>query len=305
MILVTGAGGMVGSHLGDVYSDDELFLTDISKGGSSAYLDVRDRSQVMKMIAMVRPELVLHLAAETDVDRCEREVDHAYTSNMVGTLNIALACQAHNIELVYVSTAAVFDGAKPEPYTEFDAPNPLTVYAKSKFEGEKIVVTLLSRYYIVRAGWMFGGRSRDKKFVGRIAQLCQTEREILAVNDKVGNPTYASDLLSTIKTLTGTGLYGLYHAVNGGSCTRFDVAVEIAKFLGSDVVIKPASSALFPASAPRSRSEAARNYKLDLLGINHMPHWRTALYGYLGSWILRPEMTVPPELPALKVQAGA
>jgi dTDP-4-dehydrorhamnose reductase len=280
---------MVGSHLRDVYRDDELFRTDLVPSDDAVYLDVRDRGQVMKMMEFTRPALVLHLGAETDVDRCEREVDHAYTSNMVGTLNVALACQAFNIELVYVSTTAVFDGASPEPYTEFDPPNPLTVYAKSKYEGERAVTSLLSRYYIVRAGWMFGGRARDKKFVGRIAQLCQSEREILAVNDKVGSPTYASDLLKTVKSLSGTGLYGLYHVVNGGTCTRYDVAVEVARFLGSSVSIKPVSSALFPASAPRSRSEAARAYKLDLLGINEMRDWRPALAAYLDSWIPRPE----------------
>jgi dTDP-4-dehydrorhamnose reductase len=214
---------------------------------------------------------------------------------MVGTLNIALACQAMNVELVYVSTTAVFDGANPEPYTEFDDAGPLTVYAKSKYEGEKVVASLLSRYYICRAGWMFGGRARDKKFVGRIVQLCQTQPEILAVSDKVGNPTYASDLLATIKALSQTGLYGRYHVVGTGSCTRYDVAVEVAKFLDSPIRIKPVNSALFPASAPRSRSEAARNYKLDLMGINHMRDWRIALHDYLSSWVLRPAKQPAPE----------
>lgn len=284
MILVTGAGGMVGSHLADVYADDELIRTDLVGSDTHMALDVRDRAQVMQMVDTLKPSLILHLGAETDVDRCEREVDHAYVSNYLGTLNIALACQKHNIELVYVSTTAVFDGANPEPYTEFDTPCPLTVYAKSKYEGEKAVTSLLSRYYIVRAGWMFGGRERDKKFVGRIVQLCDSEREILAVNDKVGNPTYASELLKTIRVLTGTGLYGLYHGVNGPSCTRYDVAVEVARHLGSKASVRAVNSALFPASAPRSRSEAARAYKLDLLGINPMRDWRTALASYLDSW---------------------
>jgi dTDP-4-dehydrorhamnose reductase len=284
MILVTGAGGMVGSHLADVFADHELIRTDVVGGENQTAFDIRDRARVMQVLGTMRPKMVLHLAAETDVDKCEREVDHAYTSNYLGTLNLALACKAYDIEMVYVSTTAVFDGTSPEAYTEFDQPNPQTVYAKSKFEGEKAVSSLLSRHYIVRAGWMFGGRERDKKFVGRIAQLCQTEREILAVDDKVGNPTYASELLKTIKGLSETGLYGLYHAVNGPSCTRYDVAVEVARYVGSSVPIKPVRSALFPASAPRCRSEAARAYKLELLGLNQMRDWRTALASYLDSW---------------------
>jgi dTDP-4-dehydrorhamnose reductase len=295
MILVTGAGGMVGCHLRDQFADDELIRTDLIGSADERPLDIRDRAQVMKMIGETGPRLVLHMGAETDVDRCEREVDHAYTSNLVGTLNVALACQEYDIDLVYVSTCAVFDGGNPEPYTEFDTPNPLTVYAKSKLEGEKVVTSLLKRYYIVRAGWMFGGRARDKKFVGRIAQLCQTEKEIRAVNDKVGNPTYASDLLKTVRVLTDRKLYGLYHVVNAGTCSRYDVAVEVARFLGSSVKIKPVSSALFPASAPRSRSEAARAYKLELLGIHTMRDWRSALSDYLESWMLPPEPAAAPE----------
>jgi dTDP-4-dehydrorhamnose reductase len=295
MILVTGAGGMVGCHLRDQFADDELIRTDLVGSADERAFDVRDRAQVMKVIGETRPSLVLHLGAETDVDRCEREVDHAYTSNMVGTLNIALACQAYDIDLAYVSTCAVFDGNNPLPYTEFDTPNPLTVYAKSKLEGEKAVTSLLKRYYILRAGWMFGGRARDKKFVGRIAQLCQTEKEIRAVDDKVGNPTYASDLLKTVRVLTERKLYGLYHVVNAGTCSRYDVALEVARFLGSSVNIKPVSSALFPASAPRSRSEAARAYKLELLGITTMRDWRAALEDYLESWLLPADTPATPE----------
>jgi dTDP-4-dehydrorhamnose reductase len=301
MILVTGAGGMVGSHLRDQFADDELIRTDLVGNAEDRALDIRDRAQVMNILAETRPRYVLHLGAETDVDRCEREVDHAYISNMVGTLNIALACQAYDIDLVYVSTCGVFDGTNPEPYTEFDTPNPLTVYAKSKLEGEKVVSSLLKRYYIVRAGWMFGGRARDKKFVGRIAQLCQTEKEILAVNDKVGNPTYASDLLKTVRVLADRRLYGLYHVVNAGTCSRYDVAVEVARLLGSSAKIKPVSSALFPASAPRSRSEAARAYKLELLGIHTMRDWRSALSDYLESWILPADPAPVPE----RATAGA
>ena len=294
MILVTGAGGMVGSHLRDQFADDELIRTDLRESADEMALDICDRAQVMKTIGDMRPSVVLHMAAETDVDRCEREPDHAYASNMVGTLNVALACQAYDIDLVYISTCGVFDGTNAEPYTEFDAPNPLTVYAKSKLEGEKVVASLLKRYYIVRAGWMFGGRARDKKFVGRIAQLCQTQKEILAVSDKVGNPTYASDLLKTVRVLTERRLYGLYHVVNAGTCTRYDVAVEVARLMGSSVVIKPALSAMFPAAAPRARSEAARAYKLELLGVGAMRDWRPALSEYLHSWILRPEARAIP-----------
>lgn len=290
MILVTGSGGMMGSHLTDVFSADELYCTDMRPSENVHALDTRDPAAVMRTFERVRPDMAIHLAAETDVDRCEREVDHAFRSNALGTLNVALACQRFGTELVYVSTAGVFDGAKPEPYTEFDTPAPVNAYARAKYEGEKIVQTLVPRHYIVRAGWMFGGKGKDKKFVAKIASIClgleNGTREIRAVNDKFGNPTYAKDLLQNVRVLARTGFYGIYHVVNTGSCSRYDVAVEIGRFLQSDIPIVPVPSAMFPLSAPRPRSEAARSYKLELLGLNGMRPWQQALHEYLSDWLV-------------------
>lgn len=284
MILVTGAAGMVGSYLLDIFSGRDLYRTDLHSSQGIHALDVRNREGVIEVMDRLRPKLVIHLAAETDVDRCEREVDHAYQSNTLGTLNVALACQHHGAELVYFSTAGVFDGNKPEPYTEFDSPAPVSVYARAKWEGEKIVQTLVPRHYIVRAGWMFGGRERDKKFVGKIASLCGAQTgEIKVVDDKFGSPTYAKELLQNLELLLKTGLYGLYHIVNRGWCSRYEIALEIARFMRSDIKIVPVPSASFPLSAPRPRSEAARAYKLDLLGLNTMRDWREALPEYLAS----------------------
>ena len=288
MILVTGANGMTASHLLDVYDESELFRTDLVESPGIRRMDIRDKDEVMLTVSTVRPSLVLHLAAETDVDRCEREPDHAYQSNLIGTLNITLACKRFDVDLVYVSTAGLFDGNKQEPYTEFDSPGPVNTYARSKFEGEKIVQTLHSRHYIVRAGWMFGGRHRDKKFVGKIAARClqsDDKAEILAVDDKFGSPTYAKDLLATVRRLSRSGFYGLYHAVNTGSASRYDVAVEIARFLQTGTKVARSTSDSFVLPAARPRSEVARNYKLELLGLNHMQTWQHALCDYLASWI--------------------
>lgn len=289
MILVTGSAGMMGSHLTDVFSPEELYRTDMRPSDDVHALDTRDPDAVMRTFERVRPEMAIHLAAETDVDRCEREVDHAFRSNALGTLNVALACQRFGTELVYVSTAGVFDGAKAEPYTEFDSPAPVNIYARAKYEGEKMVQSLVPRHYIVRAGWMFGGRGKDKKFVAKIAAMClgleNGTREIRAVNDKFGNPTYAKDLLQNLRLLSRSGFYGVYHVVNTGSCSRYDVAVEIANFLQSDIPVVPVPSAMFPLSAPRPRSEAARGYKLELLGLNSMRPWQHALREYLTDWL--------------------
>ena len=279
MVLATGAGGMVGSYLSDVYSDGQIHCMD------SRMLDVRDSRLVMDTVGRLKPKLVIHLAAETDLDRCEREIDHAYRTNVIGTMNIALACQRWGAELAYVSSAGIFDGLKEEPYTEFDEPSPVNVYAKTKFEGEKILQSLLERFYIFRTCWLFGGEQKDKKFVGKIVSLCMEEEEIRIVDDKIGNPTYTREFLQAVKSITETGLYGLYHLGSRGSCSRYEVAQEIARLLGRKVKIVPVPSTVFPLPAPRPNSEAIRNYKLELLGLERMRPWQEALGDYLRNWI--------------------
>ena len=276
---------MVGSYTGDVFAGYNLLLTDLIDG--LKHLDVREPAAVRAAVADLKPDVVLHLAAATDVDRCEQEPDWAYHTNAIGTQNVALACQASNVPLVYVSTAAVFGGEKAEPYIEFDVPRPANVYGVSKLAGEQIVASLLQRYYIVRAGWMIGGGARDKKFVGKIARLIvETPGPLRVVDDKLGSPTYAKDLLAGIRRLMETGHYGLYHMVNSGRCTRYDVALKVREVLGRpEVAIVPVSSAHFPLPAPRGRSEALRNLKLELLGFHARP-WEEALREYVSTEIV-------------------
>ena len=291
-MLVTGAAGMVGSYVPEVFSDYDLVLTDTLDGFTN--LDVRDPTSVRKAVAETKPDVVLHLAAATDVDRCEQEPDWAYHTNALGTQNVALACQAFDVVMVYISTAGVFWGDKPEPYNEFDVPRPANVYGHSKLAGEHIVTSLLRRYYIVRAGWMIGGGGKDKKFVGKIANLIMEGKNPLKiVNDKVGSPTYGKDLLRGIHSLLQTGYYGLYHMVNKGTCSRYEIALEIRNILEqNDVELLPVSSAYFPLPAPRAHSEAMRNLKLELLGLDGMRPWQDALREYVSTELL-PSLSSP------------
>lgn len=280
-MFVTGAGGMVGSYVTEVFADYQLVLTDRADGFTP--LDVRDPAAVMDAVGAAQPAVVLHLAAATDVDRCEREPDWAFHSNAIGTQNVALACQRHGATLVYVSTGGVFPGTQVEPYTEFDTPAPVNVYGRAKLAGEQIVESLLQRFFVVRAGWMIGGGVKDKKFVGTMIQLMRNgPGPVRAVHDKVGSPTYGRELLSGIRQLISTQYYGRYHLANQGSASRYDIALEIRGILGlSSVSIEPVSSAHFPLSAPRGRSEALRNMKLELLGMNPMRPWQEALRNYV------------------------
>ena len=279
MIFVTGANGMVGSYIREFFNEKEICATDIDT------LDIKNPGDVMKAVKKAKPGFVIHLAAKTDVDRCQTEPDDAFLTNTIGTQNVALACQETGAVMVYVSTSGVFGGEKQEPYTEFDAPNPANTYGRTKLEGEKAVQGLLKRYYIVRAGWMIGGgQERDRKFVGKMVSLFKERDEILAVNDKVGTLTYAPLLVECIKDLMKTGYYGLYHFASSGVCSRYDVAVEIGRIMCRNIPIRPVDSSRFPAAAPRARSEALESYKLKLLGMAKMGTWQDALKDYLSAW---------------------
>jgi dTDP-4-dehydrorhamnose reductase len=280
-VLVTGAMGMLGTDLCQEWRAQgyEIVATDIHD------MDVRDPSQIQKAFADSRPELVLHLAALTDVDMCEREPEQAYRTNTIGTQHVALACQRASVPLVYISTLSVFDGAKCEPYTEFDTPNPQSWYSRSKYEGEKIVERLLQRYYIVRAGWMFGGGREDKKFVAKIIELASNRPELKIVNDKFGSPTYTRDLARALIQLTRAGWYGVYHAANtGGPCSRYEFAQKVLEYAQvTSCRLLPVTSAEFPLPAPRPRMEAGRNLHSELMGLELMQPWQAALREYIST----------------------
>jgi len=282
-VLVTGAKGMLGGDLCRVFQEKhDVIATDVEE------MDIRDHALVFKTLEDARPDMVVHLAGITEVDGCERDPDLAYSVNALGTKNVALACQRANALMTYVSTLSVFDGTKCEPYTEFDRPNPQSQYAKSKYQGEILVRDFLDRYYIVRAGWLFGGGPHDKKFVGKIIDLARTRTELMVVNDKFGSPSYTKDLASGILRLVDTDQYGTYHMVNTGpASSRYEIAQEILKYAKIDTCrLIPCSSAHFPLAAPRPRMEAGRNYNLELMGLRIMRPWQDALREYIeANWI--------------------
>lgn len=283
-VLVTGANGMLADALCPLLDKcgHEVYLTDIAGLDNIVKLDIRSLEQVMGFTRIHKPDIIFHLAAETDVDKCELDKDHAYEVNAKGTENMAIACKEYNIPLVYISTAAVFDGEKEGGYTEEDAPNPLNTYGRSKLKGEEIVRSMLTKYYIVRAGWMIGGYNKDKKFVWKIMQLLKTKKEIPVVIDKIGSPTFTKDFAKALVDIVSNREYGLYHCVNKGICTRFDIAKIIAKYLHKeDVILKPVTSEVFPLPAPRGKSEALLNHHLSRLNMDNMRTWQDALKEYI------------------------
>lgn len=286
-ILITGAAGMLAA---DVITNlqeakHEVIQTDINRRLPDIdILDVSNKDKVFQKINDTEPDYVFHLAAETNVDLCEQDADHAFRINALGTENIALACREFGCRLLYISTSSVFNGDKPDSYIESDKPDPVNIYGKSKLQGEIVVQDLLSRYFIIRAGWMVGGWELDKKFVYKIVQKLEGgERELKVVSDKFGSLTFTKDFAANLMKVIETNRYGLYHMVNNGMGSRYDIAVKIVEFIGlkDKVRINSVSSEEFPLPAPRSRSEVLRNHKLDLLGLNNMPFWQESLAEYI------------------------
>jgi len=286
-ILITGGSGMLAAEIILRLSKDghEVIVTDLNpRNHNMDKLDIVDSGAVVRKIEDTCPDYVFHLAAETDVDLCERKPEHAFRVNTLGTENIALACQQQNIILVYVSTASVFSGCKTSAYIEFDSPGPVNIYGQSKLQGELIVKDLLTKYFIIRAGWMVGGWEIDKKFVYKIiSQLKEGRKELMAVADKFGSPTFTKDFANNLIPLINTKRYGLYHMSNTGVCSRYDMAVKIIDFMGLNgkVKVHAVNSDQFSLPAPRPNSEMLCNYKLDMLGLNNMPAWEDSLKEYI------------------------
>jgi len=296
-ILATGAAGMLGTSLVPIFraAGHDVEATDIDLSNPMPWgaeepglgcLDVRDRSAILAAFDSVEPELVLHLAAETSLEACDADPDHAYLTNTVATRYFALECRKRDVPMVFISTAGVFDGVKSGPYTEFDEPNPINTYGATKFAAEKQLRSILDRHYIIRAGWMVGGgNGKDHKFVAKILEQVRDGRTTIhAVGDKFGTPTYTYDFGRCLLNLLGSELYGLYHMVCEGQGSRYDIAAHILGLLGrDDIELVEVDSEFFAEeySSNRPRSEIMRNMTLDLQGMNLMRPWPDALEEYL------------------------
>jgi len=269
-IAITGAKGQLGRSLQEAFEGHELLLMDLPE------YDVTGVG-IVSQIADWAPEAVIHAAAMTDVDGCEREPEAAYRVNALGTRNVALACQRCGAPMLYVSTDYVFDGTSEEPYLEYDEPNPESIYAKSKLAGEEFVRELLMQFYIVRTAWLYGHNGRN--FVEKTLELADRETGLSVVANEFGSPTYAPDLTDAICRLMRHPLYGIYHLVNEGSCSRYEFAAKVLELSGrTDVELSP--SKLYPRAAKVPRRAVLRNFSAATqLGIVLRP-WDEALQAY-------------------------
>jgi dTDP-4-dehydrorhamnose reductase len=287
-VYVAGCGGMLGAamfaHL--LKLGATVKATDIDCNESwLEYCDVRDYSAVRKDILDFDPDLIINLAALTDLEFCETNEENSWLTNALGAENLGLVANELDVPYVYISTAGIFDGLL-EVYNDFHAGNPMSVYAKSKYYGEQYVLRSVRKGFIIRAGWMMGGGpTKDKKFINKIyRQIRAGATELCVVDDKLGTPTYTADFSKGLCVIVESGQFGLYNQVCGGAASRFDVAEEFVRLLGlaDQVRVKVVPSDYFRSEyfAPRPASEKLVNLKLNQRGLNVMRDWKACLKDY-------------------------
>lgn len=290
-VYVAGCGGMLGEAVHKVFSQShQVECSDIDLNAEwLKKCDFRDFADYKQAVERFEPDVLIHLGAHTDLEYCEREPDDAYRTNTLSVEHATTLANAHGIPLVYISTAGIFDGEKML-YDDWDQPNPLGVYARSKYMGELHVQRTVAKHYIFRAGWMMGGGpAKDKKFISKMMKQIQAGATTLnVVDDKLGTPTYTIDFARNMEAMLETEYYGLYNMVCGGETGRFEVANELVQVLGlADVItVNPVSSDYFAKEyhAPRPPCERLVNYKLDLRDMNKMRDWRISLKEYMADY---------------------
>lgn len=265
-VLVTGANGMLGQDLCPILEDVGAFVieTDVDN------LDITDEEMVNSVLTEVRPDMVVHCAAYTNVDKAEEDLVTAEKINVKGTENLAKACGKNDITLIYISTDYVFDGTKTEPYTPQDTPNPINNYGLTKFKGEEVVRKYCPKHYIARTAWLYG--HHGKNFVETMISLAG-KPELKVVDDQIGCPTWTVELANGILKLLQKP-YGTYHVCGSGQTSWYGFAKEIFEQLNMKVNLQPCSTEEFPRPAKRPKHSVMANDKI-------CRNWQVALHDYL------------------------
>lgn len=234
-ILVIGGSGVLGSQIVKHYFSQKndvyyTFLKNNPNRIEGKYLDITQKNEVMKFICEIKPDVVFHTAAIANVDFCEENEKLATKINVTGTNNVAEACRKIQSKIVYLSTAAVFNGTKEE-YFENDKPSPTNVYGKTKLEGEKIVIDSKLQYLILRTDQLYGWSEKwqHTNSVLRIIDSLSKGKHFQEVIDWYNTPTYVPDLVNVLANLINYEKNGIYHVVGNDFINRFQWSVKIAK----------------------------------------------------------------------------
>ncbi|MDQ0231438.1 dTDP-4-dehydrorhamnose reductase [Metabacillus malikii] len=274
IVVVTGAAGQLGQ---DVVINLEK-SNHVVYGANRETLDITNEDNVKQYIANIKPDVIIHCAAYTNVDKAEEEPDVAYEINALGSKYLAEAASSVGAKMLYVSTDYVFDGSANEPYEVNHPTNPLGVYGNTKLAGEKFVAGTLEEHFIIRTAWVYG--TKGNNFVKTMIRLGAERGQVGVVSDQIGSPTYTVDLANFLIELMVTDKYGIYHATNGGECSWYDFAKEIFRQADLQVIVNPLTTEQFPRPAKRPSYSVLSKQRIESEGLKPLRHWTEGLTAY-------------------------
>jgi dTDP-4-dehydrorhamnose reductase len=284
-VLVTGAGGQLGRYLvaSLVRSGHQPRGIGAHAGpGIDRVVDIGDPVAVQEVVSVFKPQVVIHAAAYTDVDGCERDPERAMLVNADGSANVAQAAHSVGAWLVAVSTDFVFPGDGGAPYSEDAVPNPVSMYGRSKLAGEEAVLATDERFAVARTAWVYGGAG--KHFPRTVLTVLRDRGEMEVVDDEVGSPTFAADLAEALVALAAQAPDGRFHLTNDGSVSRYAFAAAVADAAGTDPArVRPTTTeaflARYPLPAKRPPNSTLANHRAAALGVRLRP-WQDAVAEY-------------------------
>lgn len=272
-VLITGANGQLGIELAQQFKNWRVIALDHKS------LDVTNREDVFNAFTTLCPQVVIHSAAWTAVDECELDPNKAFLVNALGTRFVAEAASSIGAYLSYISTDYVFDGETEQAYTEWDRPNPLSVYGSSKLGGEREVIQRATHgWSIVRTSWLCGFYGPN--IVKTVLSLIEARPKLEFVDDQFGSPTFVQDLAPKIEKITSNKLSGIYHITNQGVASWYEFARAIVQLKGQDPsrIQAIATKDLEPPRlARRPRRSVLDNTVLRLSGEDLLPQWQNSL----------------------------
>ncbi len=271
-LLITGAQGQLGQALQAQFIDHEVVAWDIQE------LDIGQLEYVRKALNQIRPDVVINAAAFTQVDQAETNQEAAYRGNALGPRNLALATHELDIPLVHFSTDYVFDGRQSRPYHEFDRPNPLSVYGRSKLAGEQEVQKGNPRHFIIRTAWLY--HIVGKNFPQTMCRLANQE-QVRVVNDQFGSPTFAPHLAKAVSCLLETESYGTYHLAGSGGASWYDFTKALYQARGITTAVRPITTADYPLPAPRPAYAVLTSLQDPLISL---PPWEEGVKAFAAQW---------------------
>lgn len=274
--LITGANGQLATEFRKSFENNSsIEVLSLTK----EKLDISDFQSVNEVISSFKPNVIINCAAYNNVDGAESEIDLSFKINCEAPGNLAKLANKIGALIVHFSTDYVFDGTKEDFYTEEDDTNPLSVYGRSKLDGERAVMSETDNYLIFRVSWVFGeGR---QNFLYKLSEWSQKNRILKIVCDQVSIPTYTEDIVKVTRRSIDKGIRGLYHLTNSGYASRYEVARFFLENSGRDNLVLPVCSSYFNVPAQRPHFSALSNKKISKILDIEIPHWKNAIERYI------------------------